>query len=230
MLLSPVDPPIIFGFGINYRKHAAECGLDIPNNPVYFICPADCRQHPGRAIEIPECSIRPEVDFECELAIIIGKAGRDIPVDKAYDHVLGYTAANDVSARKWQVTKELCSGQWNRGKGFDTFKPLGPAMVLHERGFDPHSLDIKTVLNGETVQDSNTNDFIWSVAELVSFLSQGTTIRPGTVVLTGTPEGIGHFRDPPLYMHDGDVVEVYLEGVGWLRNAVRDEFQTAKLN
>ena len=213
-LLRPIDPPIILGTGLNYHKHAAECGLPVPDFPILaFVKPPSAAQHPHLPIMIPACCDleRPEVDWEVELAIVVGSGpgGRpckSVTEEAALDYVLGYTAANDVSARLWQTDPARTSGQWNRGKGFDTFCPLGPALVLQERDFDPHDLRISLTVNGEVMQDSNTNDLIFSVAQIVSFLSQDTTIAPGTVILTGTPCGIGMSRDPPQYLKPGDEV------------------------
>ena len=231
-LLSPVDPPIVLGTGLNYRKHAAECGLPLPEWPMLaFVKPPAAVVGPGAAVEIPypACDpATPEVDWEVELAVVIGRHAdgvtpcKDVTPDDARAHVLGYTVANDVSARLWQTDPPRTAGQWNKGKGFDTFCPLGPALVLDERGFDPHALDLSLTVNGEEMQRSNTADFVFGVGAVVSFLSAGTTLAPGTVLLTGTPEGIGMFRDPPRYLAHGDVVSASIDGIGTLTNPVVD--------
>jgi 2-keto-4-pentenoate hydratase/2-oxohepta-3-ene-1,7-dioic acid hydratase in catechol pathway len=221
---SPIDPPIILGTGLNYKRHAAECGLAIPEVPILaFFKQPTAVQHPFLPIKIPACCdpTRPEVDWEVELAIIIGKQCKDVSTDDAMKHVLGYTVANDVSARLWQTDIARTGGQWNKGKGFDTFCPLGPALVLQENGFDPHCLGLSLSVNGETMQSSNTSDFVFSIGEVVSFLSKGTTLMPGTVILTGTPEGVGMFQKPnPIYLKPGDYVSAFIDGIGTLENSV----------
>lgn len=155
-------------------------------------------------IVIPDVALDPpEVDFEGELAVVIGRRCKDVTEDEALRYVLGYTIANDVSARRWQGKRG--GGQWSRAKSFDTFTPLGPS-VVGTGGINPQSLTITTRLNGQVMQQSNTSDMIFSVAQLIEFLSQGTTLEPGTVILTGTPEGVGFTRDPPVYMEPGDGV------------------------
>eukprot|EP00949_MAST-11_sp_MAST-11-sp1_P003610 g3610.t1 len=172
-------------------------------------------------ITINMLSNKPEVDWEAELAVIVGRDCKDLSSDEeASACILGYTAANDISARIWQTDPELCGGQFNKSKGFDTFLPLGPAVVLNEAGFDPQSLDLSLTVNGVEKQRSNTSDMIHSVYEVLKFMSQGTTVRAGTVILTGTPEGVGWFREPREYLASGDIVEVTLEHVGTLRNIV----------
>jgi len=173
-------------------------------------------------VVIPKvCQEVEQTDFECELAVVIGKAAKDVAVDDALDFVLGFTVANDISARWWQKTAG--GGQFCRGKSFDTFCPLGPCVVTTDEIDDPQGLDLSTVLNGEVMQSANTGDMIFSVAELVSFLSEGTTLLPGTVILTGTPAGVGFARKPPRFLRDGDVLETSVEGIGCLRNGVRAE-------
>ena len=219
--LAPVAPPDIYGIGLNYRAHAAETGARLPENPVMFMKPSTALQHPGAAIALPRaCDHGPEVDYEAELAVIIGKTAHNVEVAQALDYVLGYTCANDVSARRWQ--KHAGGGQWVRGKSFDTFCPLGPVLVSAEEIPDPQALPIRSVLNGRTMQSSNTADMIFSVAELIAFISRDTTLLPGTVILTGTPEGVGFARQPPVFLADGDTIEVTIEGIGTLSNPVRD--------
>jgi len=158
------------------------------------------------------------VDYEGELAVIIGRACRNVATDAALDHVLGYTCANDVSARRWQM--HAGAGQWIRGKSFDTFCPLGPALVTADEIPDPQALGLRTTVNGQVMQDHTTGDMIFPVAELISFLSRDTTLLPGTVILSGTPQGVGFARKPPVWLQPGDEVTVEIEGVGRLTNPV----------
>jgi len=160
----------------------------------------------------------PEVDYETELAVVIGRAAKDVDTAEALHYVLGYTAANDVSARRWQGKRG--AGQWVRGKSFDTFCPLGPELVTPDELEDPQNLRLTCVLNGQVMQDANTSDMIFPVAELISYLSSGATLLPGTVILTGTPSGVGFTRKPPVFLMPGDTVEVSVEGIGTLRNPV----------
>jgi 2-keto-4-pentenoate hydratase/2-oxohepta-3-ene-1,7-dioic acid hydratase in catechol pathway len=160
-----------------------------------------------------------EVDYECELAVVIGKACKNVSKANALDYVLGYTCANDVSARDWQL--KFGGGQWCRGKTFDTFAPLGPCLVLKDEIPDPNKLRIQTVLNGSVMQDWNTDDMIFDVPALIEFLSGDTTLLPGTVILTGTPHGIGAARKPPIFLKDGDVVTIEIEKIGSLTNPVK---------
>ncbi len=217
-LLAPVVPPAIMCVGLNYRQHAEEAGAPIPEYPVVFLKAPQTLQHPGDPILIP--AIEPvQVDYECELAIVIGKTAKNVSRDTAIAHVLGYTCANDVSGRTWQLEKG--GRQWCRGKSFDTFCPLGPAIVTTDEIPKPGALAISTKLNGVTVQESNTRDMIFDVPTIVSFLSQGTTLLPGTVILTGTPSGVGFTRTPPLFLKDGDTVVVTIERIGSLESPVQ---------
>ncbi len=217
-LLPPVVPSNIFCIGLNYREHAKEGGSPIPDRPVVFMKPTSTLLNPGEPILIPACcDPQGEVDYECELAVVIGKPARNVSLEDALSYVLGYTAANDISARKWQLS---CGGQWIRGKSFDTFCPLGPMLVTAEEIPDPQNLRIRTILNGETLQDSTTADMIFPVAKLISFLSQDTTLLPGTVILTGTPQGVGTARKPPVWLEPGDEVVVELEKIGRLVNPI----------
>jgi 2-keto-4-pentenoate hydratase/2-oxohepta-3-ene-1,7-dioic acid hydratase in catechol pathway len=218
-LLAPIVPRDILCIGLNYRKHAEETGAKVPENPVLFIKASSSLQNPGDPIFIPPTE--PEVDYECELAVVIGKTARRVPADRALSHVLGYTCANDVSGRSWQIKRG--GGQWCRGKSFETFCPLGPHIVTRDEIPDPNSLKIRTILNGETVQDWTTSDMIFNVPHLISFLSEGMTLHPGTVILTGTPQGVGVARKPPLFLKAGDEVTVEIEGIGRLENPVRAE-------
>ncbi|MCU0833888.1 MAG: fumarylacetoacetate hydrolase family protein [Chromatiaceae bacterium] len=217
--LAPIVPVNVFCIGLNYRAHAAETGAAIPTNPVVFMKPTTALAHPGEPILLPAaCTQGPEVDYEAELAVVIGRTARDVPVGRALDFVLGYTCANDVSARRWQ--KQGGGGQWVRGKGFDSFCPLGPELVTADELPDPQGLDIRCLLNGELMQQGNTRDMIFSVAELVAFLSRDTTLLPGTLILTGTPPGVGFARTPPVFLAPGDRVRVEIEGIGVLENPV----------
>ena len=220
--LAPLRPSTIFCIGLNYRAHAAETGAKLPDDPVLFMKPVTTVTDPGAPIVLPSaCEHGPEVDYEAELAVIIGKTARNVPADRALEYVFGYTCANDVSARRWQ--KHAGGGQWIRGKSFDTFCPLGPVIVTADELADPQSLPIRSVLNGRTMQQSNTSDMIFPVAELIAFISRSTTLLPGTVILTGTPEGVGFARKPPVYLADGDTIEVTIDGIGTLSNPVRGE-------
>jgi len=216
-LLAPVVPRNILCIGLNYRKHAEESGMKPPEYPVLFIKSSGALQDPGAPICIPK--VEPEeVDYECELAVVIGKAAKNVRREDALRHVLGYTCANDVSGRDWQIRKG--GSQWNRGKSFDTFCPLGPCLVTTDEIPDPNALGIRTVLNGNVMQDSTTSDMIFDVPALIAFLSQGTTLPPGTVILTGTPQGVGFARKPPVFLKHGDTVTVEIEGIGRLTNPV----------
>jgi 2-keto-4-pentenoate hydratase/2-oxohepta-3-ene-1,7-dioic acid hydratase in catechol pathway len=217
-LLAPVEPRAIMCVGLNYRKHAEEFGQKIPEHPVLFMKSPGAVQHPGVAIELPTQLRSDSVDYECELAVVIGRKAKNVPAEQALEYVLGYTAANDVSARDWQ--KNAGGGQWCRGKTFDTFCPLGPVLVTGDELGNPNQLDIKTVLNGVTVQEANTSDMIFSVAKIIEFMSASTTLLPGTVILTGTPHGIGMAHKPPLWLKEGDTVMIEIEKIGQLINPV----------
>ena len=218
-LLSPIEPINIFCIGLNYRDHAREMSIQPPGRPVVFMKPTSTVTGPGAAIQLPACCTRgPEVDYEGELAVVIGRPAKDIQEDEALGYVLGYTCANDVSARRWQ--KQDGGGQWIRGKSFDTFCPLGPVLVTADELPDPQRLRVTTTLNGQMVQDQSTSDMIFSVARLISFLSQDTTLLPGTVILTGTPAGVGFSRNPPLFLKPSDEVAVEIESIGCLVNPV----------
>lgn len=217
-ILAPLVPTNILCIGLNYRQHAEETGAKIPEFPVLFLKATSSVQNPGDPIELPRALRSEEVDYECELAIVIGKRCKNVSRKDALDYVLGYTCANDVSARDWQKRKG--GGQWSRGKTFDTFCPLGPWIVTPEEIPNPNALRIRTELNGQTVQDWNTDDMIFDVPALIEFLSGSTTLLPGTVILTGTPHGVGMARKPPLWMQAGDSVTVEIERIGSLTNPV----------
>lgn len=220
-VLAPIQPTGILCIGLNYRHHAAESGAKVPQFPVLFMKTLGTVQNPEDPIVLPTHLKSNQVDYECELAVVIGKAARNVSKDQALDYVLGYTAANDVSARDWQ--KQFGGSQWCRGKTFDTFCPLGPVLVTRDEIPNPNTLGIKTVLNGQTMQDWNTNDMIFDVPTLIEFLSGSTTLLPGTVILTGTPHGVGMARTPPVFLKAGDKVNVVIEGIGTLTNPVVDE-------
>lgn len=214
--------------GLNYREHANESKMPIPKRPILFYKPSTALAGPFDDIIVPRIAQDPPtIDYECELVAIIGMDGKDIPESKALDYVLGYTVGNDVSHRAWQLQRG--GGQWSMGKCFDTWAPYGPGIVSPEVIPDPGNLDISTKLNGQLVQQSNTRDLIFSVAQTISFLSQGTTLTTGDMIWTGTPQGVGMARDPPLWLKDGDVVEVSLENVGTCVNRVVFEKHDAHL-
>lgn len=216
----------VIGVGRNYKAHADEQGAALPERPMLFTKnPAACCLS-GDAVVIPRaCADHDQVDYEGELAVVIGRACRDVAerdvLNADLSPVLGVCVANDVSARWWQ--KQGSGGQFNRGKSFDTFCPLGPWLTPLRRAGDLRSLAICTRLNGETVQSATTGQMIFSVPHLVAECARGTTLLPGTVLLTGTPAGVGMARTPPRFLRDGDVVEVEIGGLGVLRNAVRSE-------
>ena len=220
-LLAPVVPPVILCIGLNYRKHAAETGAKIPEYPVLFLKSPGTLQNPGDPIVLPTKLRSDQVDYECELAVVIGRKCKNVSKNDALDVVFGYTAANDVSARDWQ--KSFGGGQWCRGKGFDTFAPVGPAIVTKEEIPNPNALRIGTRVNSKSRQNSNTSDMIFDVPTLVEFLSGSTTLYPGTLILTGTPEGVGMAMDPPRYLGPGDFVEIEIEKIGVLSNPVISE-------
>ncbi len=206
-LLAPCQPTKILAVGLNYRTHAAEAGYDVPSEPLVFSKPPSSVIGPLEPIVYPVLS--QQVDYEGELAVVIGKRVRNVPPQKARDFILGYTCGNDVTARDLQRRDD----QWTRAKGFDTFCPLGPYIVTD---LDPARLAIQTRVNGEIRQSASTADMAFSVAELIAYISQVMTLEPGDVILTGTPAGVG-----PL--QPGDVVEVEIEGIGTLRNPVASQ-------
>lgn len=220
-LLAPIVPAAILCIGLNYRRHAAEGGKPVPELPILFVKGPNALQNPGDPILLPTHLASHQVDYECELAVVIGKACKNATQANALDYVLGYTCANDVSARDWQL--KWGAGQWCRGKFFDTFAPLGPCIVTTDEIKDPNTLGIKTILNGETVQDWNTNDMIFNVPRLIEFLSGSTTLLPGTVILTGTPHGVGMAATPPRFLKEGDTVTIEIEKIGQLTNPVLNE-------
>jgi 2-keto-4-pentenoate hydratase/2-oxohepta-3-ene-1,7-dioic acid hydratase in catechol pathway len=220
-LLAPVEPAVFVCIGLNYRRHAEECKATPPTFPVVFMKTAAAVQNPGDPIELPRKLRSDEVDYEVELAVVIKSKCKNVSRDKALDYVLGYMCANDVSARDWQG--KWGGSQWCRGKTFDTFAPIGPCLVTTDEIPNPNALKIKLDINGEVLQDWNTNDMIFDVPTLIEFLSGSTTLLPGTVILTGTPQGIGAARNPQRFMKPGDVVTVEIESIGKLTNPVIEE-------
>ncbi len=220
-LLAPLEATAVIGIAQNYRAHAMEMGGDLPERPVFFMKLPTVVIGPDDAIRLPRALRSDKVDFEGELAVVIGKTCRNVSREDALDYVLGITAANDVTARDWQ--KEWGGGQFCRGKSFDTFCPLGPEIVTLDEAGDIHDLRIVTRLNGEVMQDSRTSDLIFDVADLIAFISGSTTVPAGTVILTGTPSGVGVARTPPRFLRAGDVVEISVGDVGTLRNPVEEE-------
>lgn len=220
-LLAPVAPVDILCIGLNYRRHAEEGKADIPENPVLFMKTSTAVQNPEDPIVLPRRLNSDRVDYECELAVIIGKECHNVSKSEALDYVLGYSCANDVSARDWQ--KNGGGGQWCRGKTFATFCPLGPWLVTTDEISDPNALSIRTILNGEVMQDWNTNDMIFDVPTLIEFLSASTVLAAGTVILTGTPHGVGMARTPPVFLKAGDTVSIEVESIGTLTNPVIEE-------
>ncbi|KAF2086372.1 fumarylacetoacetate hydrolase [Saccharata proteae CBS 121410] len=222
-LLSPLsmeEVPLIRCLGLNYRDHAKEANMAIPKEPVLFIKPRTALSGPyPQKISIPKFAQDGTSDYEGELTFVLSKSGRDIPEDQAMDYVLGFTCGNDVSAR----TEQFRNSQWSFSKGLDYSAPIGPALVAPSALGDPLSLTIKSIHNGNVVQDSSTREIIFSIAKTIAFLSQGTTLEKGTVVMTGTPPGVGAMRNPKVVLNHGDDMRVYIEGIGTLINEVHYE-------
>jgi acylpyruvate hydrolase len=209
------DPQKIICLGLNYRDHAAEAGLQAPAAPMFFAKYPNSLVGPTDEI-VPPAAATEQVDYEAELAVVIGARARGVSADEALGYVAGAMAFNDVSARDLQLSNNL----WTGGKAIDTFGPCGPALVLREDIGDLQSLAVRTRVNGETVQDGNTASMIFGVAETIAFLSRVMTLEPGDIIATGTPAGVGNSRDPKLFLHPGDLVEVEIDGIGTLRNRV----------
>lgn len=220
-LLAPLQPSNIACIGLNYRRHAAEGNAPIPENPILFVKFTSTVQNPGDPIVLPRKLRSDKVDYECELAVVIGRDCHNATRASALSYVTGYCCANDVSARDWQ--KQGGGGQWCRGKTFATFCPLGPWLVTADEIPDPNTLGIRTILNGEVMQDWNTNDMIFDVPTLIEFLSASTVLPAGTVILTGTPHGVGMARTPPVFLKHGDIVTIEIDQIGQLTNPVVDE-------
>jgi 2-keto-4-pentenoate hydratase/2-oxohepta-3-ene-1,7-dioic acid hydratase in catechol pathway len=219
-ILAPIVPAMIWCIGQNYRQHVDEVRMEVPKYPVVFAKGPNAVQNPGDPILAPSRAKTNELDYEGELVVIIGKACKDVGRDHALEYVAGYTCGNDVSARDWQLKKG--GSQWCRGKSFDTFAPLGPCLVTSDTLANPNGLRIQTVVNGRVMQDGNTRDMIHDVAAIIEFLSQSTTLLPGTAIFTGTPHGVGMAQNPPLWLKDGDEVSITVEKIGTLTNLVRD--------
>jgi 2-keto-4-pentenoate hydratase/2-oxohepta-3-ene-1,7-dioic acid hydratase in catechol pathway len=213
-LLAPLVPVNIMCIGLNYKRHAEESGMAVPERPVLFIKPTSTLANPDQEILYPPSE---EFDYECELGVIIGKPCKNVSKDDALDYVLGYTCVNDLSARDWQLKLDK---QWARGKSFDTFCPIGPVLVTTDEIPNPNNLRIQTRISGETLQNSHTSDMIFDVKTIISYLSEGTTLLPGTLILTGTPEGVGMGRTPKRWLNPGDVCEIEIENIGVLKNTV----------
>jgi 2-keto-4-pentenoate hydratase/2-oxohepta-3-ene-1,7-dioic acid hydratase in catechol pathway len=215
-LLAPLAPREVVAIGLNYQDHIDETGMDAPTSPLVFAKFPSSVVGPGATVLLPK--IAPDrVDWEVELAVVIGRTLTDATPQEAMDAVFGYTIGNDVSARDVQ----FADGQWVRGKSFDTFCPLGPVVVTPDELGDPQALAIRTRVNGELRQDSNTELMIFGVAEILSFCSRSFTLDAGDVVLTGTPWGCGEFTQPPIHLRDGDLLELEIDGIGTLANPVR---------
>ena len=209
-------PEKIICIGLNYADHAGETGSEIPKEPVVFNKFPTALCADGENIELPPQSNA--VDYEAELVVVIGKEGKNINQTSALDHVAGYTCGHDVSARDWQKSKP--QQQWLCGKSFDSFAPIGPYLVTADEITNPHTLNVKMKLNGEVMQDSNTKHFIFNVNHLIAYLSQVCTLKPGDLLFTGTPPGVGAARKPPVFLRPGDVAEIEIEGIGTLTNPV----------
>jgi len=215
---APVPRPgKIICIGLNYRDHAAESNMPIPERPVVFSKFATCVVGPGEPVVIPTTSS--QVDYEAELAVVIGRKAKNVSASRAYDYVLGYTAFNDVTARDFQ----FADGQWQRGKSCDTFAPMGQTILTTDEVPDPHKLSIKLLLNGQTMQDSNTSQLIFGVPQLIEFITESITLEPGDVIATGTPPGVGFARKPPVFLRPGDSMEVLIEVIGGVGSVVAAE-------
>src|SRR5687767_6329405 len=212
---APVPRPgKVICIGLNYRDHAAESNMPLPEKPVVFSKFSTAVVAPGEPVVLPARS--QQVDYEAELAIVIGRHAKNVSADQAYDYVLGYTAFNDVTARDLR----FADGQWQRGKSCDTFAPMGQVIVTTDVITDPHKLSIRLTLNGQTMQNSNTDQLIFSVPQLIEFISESITLEPGDVIATGTPPGVGFARTPPVFLKPGDEMEVLIEGIGGLGNPI----------
>jgi len=214
-LHAPVPRPgKILCIGLNYRDHAAEQNAELPKRPLLFSKFATCVQRPGGPIRIPAGST--QTDYEAELGVVIGRRTARVGEAQALQHVLGYCCFHDVSARDFQ----FADGQWQRGKSCDTFAPFGPFVATTDQIADPHALRIRMRVNGRTLQDSNTNQLVFTIPQLIASISADITLEPGDVIATGTPPGVGCFRKPPIWLAPGDVCEVEIDGLGVLRNPV----------
>ncbi len=222
-LLAPIVPACIIGIGLNYKRHAEEGGRGVPARPMWFMKTPGALQNPGDPILIPTTCASSEVDFEAELAVVIGRTCRNVRREDALGHVAGYTVANDVTARDWQ--HKWGGGQFCQAKSFDTFLPLGPVLVTPDELPEPHALPIRSTLNGRVMQDWTTADMVFDVPALIEFLSASRTLPAGTLILTGTPHGVGHARTPPVHLRPGDTITIEIDGIGTLTNPVALEPQ-----
>ena len=212
---APVPRPgKIVCIGMNYHDHAGEIGLNVPKTPAIFSKFSSCVVAPGEPVVIPSSS--EQLDYEAELAVVIGRLATRVSADRAYEYVLGYTAFNDVTARDFQFG----DAQWQRGKSCDTFAPMGQTIVTTDEIPDPHTLGIKLTVNGEVMQDSNTSQLIFRVPQLIEFITRNITLEPGDVIATGTPAGVGYGRKPPVFLKAGDVMQVKIERIGELGNPI----------
>ncbi len=211
----PFLPSNVICVGLNYREHAKESNLPLPEQPMLFAKWTTSVIGPGDAIVLPPDT--QEVDYEAELAVVIGQKCRGVSAEQALDYVAGYTCMNDVSARDFQRDDK----QWVRAKSQDTFGPVGPYLVTSDELTDPQSLGIRCTVNGQRLQDSTTSDMIFSIRELIAFISRGVTLHPGDLITTGTPQGVGFARKPPIFLKDGDEVVVEIDGIGSLSNPVK---------
>ena len=217
-LLAPIQrPPKFLAIGLNYADHMAESGAEAPSFPVFFNKQSTCVIGPGEAIHRPRVSER--LDYEGELGVVIARRCRHVPAARATEVIAGYTIVNDVTARDWQFKAPT----WTLGKSFDTHGPTGPWIVTPEELTDPHSLRLRTWVNDELRQDASTEQMIFDCFEQIETLSTAFTLEPGDVISTGTPAGVGVFRQPPVFLEAGDVVRIEIEGIGTLENPVIEE-------
>ncbi|OGM40379.1 fumarylacetoacetate hydrolase family protein [Aspergillus bombycis] len=224
-LLGPLaaeDIPILRCVGLNYAKHIREAGRTPPPFPFIFFKPSTTVHDHGAPVTIPKIAQDEQADYEGELCMVIGQDAKDIPIDKALDYVAAYTVGNDISSRKLQRDPALAGRvpQWGFSKGFDTYAPLGPCLVARSEIPDPGILQLRTTIDGEVRQDEGVADLLFDCAYLVSYLSQGTTLQKGSVIMTGTPGGVGAGLQPPRYLVPGTQMEVWVSGIGTLRNSV----------
>merc|ERR1712190_282134 len=221
-LLTPLVPTDIFCIGLNYMKHyeegAKKRGVPLPDKPPVWLSPSTSLSHPNDDIWMPDLEFGEQLDWECELTIVMGKTCRNVKKEEALNYVFGYTVGIDVSCRHWQ--RNAGASQWTKGKAFDTFKPLGPVLVTSQAIPDPQNLQLTTRVNGVVQQNENTNDLIFTCAEIIEWLSNNQTIAAGSVILTGTPEGVAAGRSPPNYLKVGDVLECEVSGIGKLRHSI----------
>lgn len=217
-LLAPSTPTCIIAVGLNYAKHAAEGKKPPPERPMWFMKLPGAIQDPGEPIVLPRLQPTSKPDFEAELAVVLRRPARNVPRARASEYILGYTCANDVSARDWQ--RDFSGGQFCHPKSFDTFCPLGPVLVTSDEIPNPNNLRIRSILNGTTMQDSTTEDMLFDVGTLIEFLSADKTLPAGTLILTGTPEGVGFARKPPVWLKAGDTISIEIEAIGTLTNPV----------